>query len=84
MPRCNGCKWSWLACSCHFPALVRILADLMAHCRCLPLKDIGERMLALYHAHEYGDFKGTIQGLLAAYNYELSILQVIAVLNPCS
>ncbi|KAK9788705.1 hypothetical protein WJX73_001767 [Symbiochloris irregularis] len=46
-----------------------------AMARCLPLKDIGERMLALYHAHEYGDFKGTIQGLLAAYNYELSILQ---------
>ena len=33
-------------------------------------------MLSLYHAHEYGDFKGTIQGLLAAYNYEFSILQV--------
>lgn len=33
-------------------------------------------MLALYHAHEYGDFKGTIQGLLAAYSYESSILQV--------
>ena len=50
-------------------------------CRYIPLHVIGEHLLRQYHAHPYGDFRATILGLLAAYNYEASILQVRAQLT---
>ena len=40
----------------------------------IPLKDIGQRILARYSTQQFGDFRGTLLGLLAAYNYESSIL----------
>ena len=42
---------------------------------------IGAHLLQVYHAHPFGDFRATFLGLLAAYNYEASILQVIS--QPC-
>lgn len=40
----------------------------------IPLKAIGQRILAQYSTQQFGDFRGTLLGLLAAYNYESSIL----------
>ena len=40
----------------------------------IPLKDIGQRILAQYSRQQFGDFRGTLLGLLAAYSYESSIL----------
>ncbi|KAL0030409.1 hypothetical protein WJX79_001821 [Trebouxia sp. C0005] len=40
----------------------------------IPLKAIGQRILAQYSRQQFGDFRGTLLGLLSAYNYESSIL----------
>ena len=40
----------------------------------IPLKAIGQRILAEYSRQQFGDFRGTLLGLLSAYNYESSIL----------
>ncbi|KAL3136710.1 hypothetical protein ABBQ38_005943 [Trebouxia sp. C0009 RCD-2024] len=40
----------------------------------IPLKAIGQRILAQYSTQQFGDFRGTLLGLLAAYSYESSIL----------
>ena len=40
-----------------------------------PLAAIGDRLLHEFAADCFGDFRGSLVGLLAAYNYELSILQ---------
>lgn len=40
----------------------------------IPLKAIGQRILAQYTQQQFGDFRGTLLGLLSAYNYESSIL----------
>ena len=42
----------------------------------VPLSAIGERILTEFADDCFGDFRGSLVGLLAAYNYELSILQV--------
>ncbi|CAL8466179.1 g5715 [Coccomyxa elongata] len=44
----------------------------------VPLKAIAERILAAYARDPFGDFKGTLVGLLAAFSYELSILHAAA------
>lgn len=48
-----------------------IIADMAGF---VPLSAIGERVLEEFGADRFGDFRGTLLGLLAAYNYELSIL----------
>ena len=40
----------------------------------IPLKAIGQRILAQYTQQQFGDFRGTLLGLLSAYNYESSML----------
>ena len=40
----------------------------------IPLKAIGDRILAQYSRQQWGDFRGTLLGLLSAYSYESSIL----------
>ncbi len=40
----------------------------------IPLKAIGQRILAQYSRQQFGDFRGTLLGLLSAYSYESSIL----------
>ena len=40
----------------------------------VPLRIIAERILAHHAADQFGDFRGTLLGLLAAYAYESSIL----------
>lgn len=42
--------------------------------RYVPLKTIGQRILQGYGGEQFGDFRGTLGGLLAAYHYEASIL----------
>lgn len=46
--------------------------------RYVPLKTIGQRILQGYGGAQFGDFRGTLGGLLAAYHYEASILQTAA------
>ena len=43
--------------------------------RYIALKTIAERILEQFDGDQFGDFKGTLLGLLSAYNYELRILQ---------
>lgn len=50
-----------------------IIADMAGY---VPLAAIADRILSEFAADQLGDFKGSLVGLLAAYNYELSILQV--------
>ena len=53
----------------------------------VPLKAIGQRILAQYSRQHFGDFRGTLLGLLAAYSYESSILTTArcpALPAPCS
>lgn len=38
------------------------------------MKAIGERLLQQFDGDHFGDFKGTLLGLLGAYSYEFSIL----------
>lgn len=40
----------------------------------MPLRIIAERILAHHATDQFGDFRGTLLGLLAAYAYESSIL----------
>ena len=40
----------------------------------VPLRIIAERILAHHAADQFGDFRGTLLGLLAAYAYESAIL----------
>ena len=40
-------------------------------CRYIPLQTIGERLLAQLEVQRWGDCRGTLLGLLAAYNYEV-------------
>ena len=49
-----------------------IIADMAGY---VPLSIIGGRILEEFASDQFGDFKGSLVGLLAAYNYELSILQ---------
>ena len=49
-----------------------IIADMAGY---VPLSIIGGRILKEFASDQFGDFKGSLVGLLAAYNYELSILQ---------
>ena len=51
---------------------------------CVPLAAIAERILSEFAADQLGDFKGSLVGLLAAYNYELSILQVYYPTRECA
>lgn len=46
--------------------------------RYVPLKTIGQRILQGYGGEQFGDFRGTLGGLLAAYHYEASILHTAA------
>ena len=43
--------------------------------RYIALKTIAERIMEQFDGDQFGDFKGTLLGLLSAYNYELRILQ---------
>ena len=49
----------------------------------IPLKAIGQRILAQYSHQQFGDFRGTLLGLLAAYSYESSILNTARCLSCC-
>jgi hypothetical protein len=42
----------------------------------IPLMDLGERLLSDFSNEQFGNFKSSLVGLLGAYNYEISILQV--------
>ena len=43
--------------------------------RYIALKTIAERIMEQFDGDQFGDFKGTLLGLLSAYNYELRILE---------
>ena len=45
----------------------------------IPLTSLGQRLLSDLSNEQFGNFKSSLVGLLGAYNYELSILQV----QPC-
>lgn len=40
----------------------------------VPLQAIGQRILGQYSQQQFGDFRGSLLGLLSAYNYESSML----------
>ena len=42
----------------------------------IPLTSLGQRLLSDLSEEHFGNFKSSLVGLLGAYNYELSILQV--------
>ena len=42
----------------------------------IPLTSLGKRLLSDLSDEQFGNFKSSLVGLLGAYNYELSILQV--------
>ena len=50
-----------------------VIADMAGF---IPLSVIGERILSEFSNEQFGHFKSSLVGLLGAYNYELSILQV--------
>lgn len=69
----------WQACQ---RLLMRHLEDIIADMAgFVPLAAIGERILDEFAADSFGDFRGSLTSLLAAYNYELSILQVCSSLQ---
>eukprot|EP00803_Ostreobium_quekettii_P010318 evm.model.scf_196.9 EVM.evm.TU.scf_196.9 scf_196:117291-118406(-) len=44
----------------------------------VPLRDIME-LIVVHHSHErFGDFRGTLLGLMSAYNYERNILNSVS------
>ena len=50
-----------------------VIADMAGF---IPLSVIGERILSEFSKEQFGHFKSSLVGLLGAYSYELSILQV--------
>eukprot|EP00884_Botryococcus_braunii_P022622 jgi/Botrbrau1/9043/Bobra.0376s0020.2 len=63
-----------------FAELQRVLTGLMegviSHMAgFVPLKAIGERIISEFAAEQFGDFKGTLLGLLSAYSYEFATLE---------
>lgn len=46
--------------------------------RYIPLQRIGERVLRELEVQRWGECRGTLLGLLAAYNYEAAILAAAA------
>ncbi|KAK9804391.1 hypothetical protein WJX72_010740 [[Myrmecia] bisecta] len=56
--------------------LTALMEEVISHMAgYVPLKAIGDRIIRQYNRDPFGDFKGTLLGLLAAYNYEFSILK---------
>ena len=52
-----------------------VIADMAGF---IPLSVIGERILSEFSKEQFGHFKSSLVGLLGAYSYELSILQVVS------
>lgn len=48
------------------------------HCRFVPLQRIGEKLLGEVDVQLWGECRGTLMGLLAAFNYETGILTAAA------
>ena len=53
---------------------LKSVSGLLRH-RYIALKTIAERIMEQFDGDQFGDFKGTLLGLLSAYNYELRILE---------